>query len=887
MRRKFLLLAIVSCLLATGVSLAKPSFDWWPMIGHDNLKSGTSKDNYLPFTMPFSESKKDSWDVSLSNLGGLGTPVVKDGILYIVQQGFYDKRSGNRQEGTLRQYDIFTGDLLLEQTFNAVDVPEPGVVGSPAVWGGNEEKTVVVGDYLGNIVYFRGTFPKKLVDAGGERTPITSSPTIYDNTCYIGSDSGNVYAFDLAELRITGSFKAKGKITTSPSALKDLVVFGDDSGSFFAYNRKTGKQIINTQPSARDEISITSSSCITESQGKTYAIFGSSKGLVHRITIGGSNIGQITSFRTSPDRRTQRPTFWATPTIVDGQIYAGADDGNLYRIDLETMKPAGMIDLKNPIFAQATSAGKYLYVCTASLDSEENPAREGNLYTIDLDTFTIDQTNSSGIEIKGGSLTQPVIAGGYMFVASRSGKIYRFEGARPQLMVSPTQINFGTIKFGTAGQRDVIISNNGPSDPPLVGEILVDEQSKSWLSIDKSEFKTSGETKLTVKASSSGIKNIRETEYSGTVSIETNAGTQTIEVKATFAPDLPRIQVSSSQIDFMDTYRGRKNLREFAVSLAKGSMATLDFKSSDSWLECSPQSATLSEGKKSIKISVTASTENLATGKYAATIQIGNQKTIANPVTLPVTINVVPQPARPSIVNSSVEVVFQDCFMDKPKEAVFQILNSGDNDLKESIKPILSTSWLSSPRFVKNKGNSWLYICTISPSTFWPNQQYTASINTMISSTPITLKINAKTMHIPECKIEFSIGSKQYTVNGRSLPMDAPPYVSKNGSTMVPIRYIGDPLGYFYKAQTEWVKELKTVLFTLAGTTLRLIVDYQNAIVEKADGSIDTIKLASPPEIKNGRTFIPPRIIGETFGAKISWDDRTRKATLVFNQPSP
>jgi hypothetical protein len=41
------------------------------------------------------------------------------------------------------------------------------------------------------------------------------------------------------------------------------------------------------------------------------------------------------------------------------------------------------------------------------------------------------------------------------------------------------------------------------------------------------------------------------------------------------------------------------------------------------------------------------------------------------------------------------------------------------------------------------------------------------------------------------------------------------------------------------------------------------------------------------PEIKSGRTFVPLRFIGESFGATIDWDGEVQMITITYTMPIP
>lgn len=83
---------------------------------------------------------------------------------------------------------------------------------------------------------------------------------------------------------------------------------------------------------------------------------------------------------------------------------------------------------------------------------------------------------------------------------------------------------------------------------------------------------------------------------------------------------------------------------------------------------------------------------------------------------------------------------------------------------------------------------------------------------------------------------------------------------------MVPIRAISEA----FKAKVEWLPEDKSVSITLndgRGMVFILMrVGSKTAYVNQEPVSLD-----APPEIKNGKTFVPLRFIAENFGASVTF----------------
>jgi Copper amine oxidase N-terminal domain. len=105
---------------------------------------------------------------------------------------------------------------------------------------------------------------------------------------------------------------------------------------------------------------------------------------------------------------------------------------------------------------------------------------------------------------------------------------------------------------------------------------------------------------------------------------------------------------------------------------------------------------------------------------------------------------------------------------------------------------------------------------------------------------------------------------------------DEPPYVDRSSNrTMVPARFVSEKLG----AKMKWNRQLDQVTFTQGDRTIRLTIGHDRAL---ADGKPITVD--PPAVIKNNRTMIPLRLIGEIFQARVEWDAR-RKLAVVTTSP--
>ncbi len=110
------------------------------------------------------------------------------------------------------------------------------------------------------------------------------------------------------------------------------------------------------------------------------------------------------------------------------------------------------------------------------------------------------------------------------------------------------------------------------------------------------------------------------------------------------------------------------------------------------------------------------------------------------------------------------------------------------------------------------------------------------------------------------------------SVNKNQLLFDVNPFI-KDGRTLVPLRGIFEELG----AVVSWEPDSKIVKAEREGTTVDLKIGSSTAYVNNSPVSLDV-----PALIVNGRTMVPLRFIGESFGAKVDWNPNLKLAKITI-----
>lgn len=123
--------------------------------------------------------------------------------------------------------------------------------------------------------------------------------------------------------------------------------------------------------------------------------------------------------------------------------------------------------------------------------------------------------------------------------------------------------------------------------------------------------------------------------------------------------------------------------------------------------------------------------------------------------------------------------------------------------------------------------------------------------------------------------VVFAESNIKVIVDKVELQFDVPPQII-NGRTMVPLRAIFEAMG----AIVQWDEETKTISAYKNDAIILMQID-NNSIFK----NYTTINIDVPPQIINGRTLVPVRVIAECLGATVQWDDST--STVVITQVVP
>lgn len=112
------------------------------------------------------------------------------------------------------------------------------------------------------------------------------------------------------------------------------------------------------------------------------------------------------------------------------------------------------------------------------------------------------------------------------------------------------------------------------------------------------------------------------------------------------------------------------------------------------------------------------------------------------------------------------------------------------------------------------------------------------------------------------------------SVNGSKLSLDTAPII-ENGRVLVPFRNILEALG----ATVNWDKNSNTITAEKGGNIVKLTIGQKRAFKNDTEIPIDVAA-----KVVSNRTMVPLRFIAEAFGAKVDWDDKLQKVSIVTDE---
>lgn len=116
----------------------------------------------------------------------------------------------------------------------------------------------------------------------------------------------------------------------------------------------------------------------------------------------------------------------------------------------------------------------------------------------------------------------------------------------------------------------------------------------------------------------------------------------------------------------------------------------------------------------------------------------------------------------------------------------------------------------------------------------------------------------------------FAQGSIKININGKNIQSDVAPII-QNARTMVPLRVISENLG----VKVQWNQGTKEVSLTNKDLNAKFKIGSTAYQVNGKDATTDTA-----PMVYQDRTLVPIRVIAETLGKDVNWNNDTKTVTI-------
>jgi len=122
--------------------------------------------------------------------------------------------------------------------------------------------------------------------------------------------------------------------------------------------------------------------------------------------------------------------------------------------------------------------------------------------------------------------------------------------------------------------------------------------------------------------------------------------------------------------------------------------------------------------------------------------------------------------------------------------------------------------------------------------------------------------------------VAFTIDAMEYKVGETVVTMDAAPFIDASNRTMLPLRAFANALGVADE-DIVWNGTERSVVIFKGDAVVKVVIGEMSFMKNGVTVPMDTMAI-----IKDGRTFLPVRALGQALGADIGWDAATRTVTI-------
>jgi hypothetical protein len=122
--------------------------------------------------------------------------------------------------------------------------------------------------------------------------------------------------------------------------------------------------------------------------------------------------------------------------------------------------------------------------------------------------------------------------------------------------------------------------------------------------------------------------------------------------------------------------------------------------------------------------------------------------------------------------------------------------------------------------------------------------------------------------------VSFTIDAMEYKIGDTVVTMDVAPYIDSANRTMLPLRAFANALGVA-DSDILWNGTERSVTIFKGDAVVKVVIGEMAFMKNGVSVPMDTTAV-----IKDGRTFLPVRALGQALGAEIGWDAATRTVTI-------
>lgn len=226
-----------------------------------------------------------------------------------------------------------------------------------------------------------------------DKNTVSSGPVVANNTVYLGTQGGNVYALDATTGNQQWIFEVPNSPMTEPAVVDGTVYVGSSDNSLYAVDASSGEEVW------RFEIRNYVRSSPTVVDGTVY--FGSHANRIYAIdAVDGT---EKWNFETTGVLKT-------SPAVVNGTVYAGSHDSRVYAVDATTGSQKWIFQTGSRVYSSPAVVGNTVYV--GSWDN--------NVYALEAGSGKEKWRYGTGDQV----FTSPAVAGGTVYVGSKDNNMF-------------------------------------------------------------------------------------------------------------------------------------------------------------------------------------------------------------------------------------------------------------------------------------------------------------------------------------------------------------------------------------------------------------------------------------------------------------------------------